>query len=116
MSCLDVSCEVNMPRRSGTFDRPIAPAGTPSTGRIARLLVGQAHGFIRVRNGCAIFFHRADLRDAATFNTLQGRRPRRVRVDQRSSERRACDTRRPGAPSTLGHLSLIVNATSLSSG
>jgi cold shock CspA family protein len=71
MSCLDVSCEVNMPRRSGTFDRPIAPAGTPSTGRIARLLVGQAHGFIRVRNGCAIFFHRADLRDATTFSTLR---------------------------------------------
>jgi cold shock CspA family protein len=71
MSCLDVSCEVNMPRRSVKFDRPIAPSGTPSTGRITRLLVGQAHGFIRVRNGRAIFFHRADLRDAATFNTLQ---------------------------------------------
>jgi len=71
MSCLDVSCEMNMPRRSGKFDRPIAPAGTPSTGRIARLLVGQSYGFIRVRNGRAIFFHRADLRDATTFNTLQ---------------------------------------------
>ena len=71
MSRLDVSCERNMPRRSGKVDRPSAPASIPSTGRIARLLVGQAYGFIRVRNGRAIFFHRADLRDATTFNTLQ---------------------------------------------
>jgi len=62
---------MNMPRRPSTLDRPIAPAGTMSTGRIARLLIGQSYGFIRVRNGRAIFFHRADLRDAATFNTLQ---------------------------------------------
>jgi cold shock CspA family protein len=71
MSRLDVSCERTMPRHSGKLDRPNAPASTPSTGRIARLLVGQAYGFIRVRNGRAIFFHRADLRDATTFNTLQ---------------------------------------------
>ena len=71
MSCLDVSYEMNMPRRSGKLDRPNAPASTPSTGRIARLLVGQAYGYIRVRNGRAVFFHRADLHDAATFNTLQ---------------------------------------------
>jgi cold shock CspA family protein len=60
-----------MPRRSSKLDRPKAPASTPSTGTIARLLVGQAYGFIRVGNGRAIFFHRADLHDAATFNTLQ---------------------------------------------
>jgi cold shock CspA family protein len=71
MSCLDVSCEMNMPRRSGKLDRPNAPASTPSTGRIVRLLVGQSYGFIRVRNGRTIFFHRSDLHDAATFNTLR---------------------------------------------
>lgn len=71
MFCLDVSCEMNMPRRSGKLERPNAPAGTPATGTIARLLVGQAHGFIRLRSGRIVFFHRADLRDAATFNTLQ---------------------------------------------
>ena len=60
-----------MPRRSGKLDRPNAPASTPSTGRIARLLIGQSYGFIRVRNGQAVFFHRADLRDAMAFNTLQ---------------------------------------------
>jgi cold shock CspA family protein len=62
---------MNMPRRSSKLDRPNAPASVPSTGRIARLLVGQAYGFIRVRNGRAIFFHRADLDDTTTFNTLQ---------------------------------------------
>ena len=71
MSRLDVFREMNRPRRSGTLDRPNALVGTPSTGTIVRLLVGQAYGFIRVRNGQAIFFHRSDLRDAMTFNTLR---------------------------------------------
>ena len=108
MSRLDVSSEVHMPRRSGTIDRPIALAGTPSMGRIARLLIGQSYGFIRVRNGCAVFFHRADLRDAATFNTLQvgdlvafelvndrvsGARAIRVAPARRSSSRRSCSDR-----------------------
>ena len=56
MSCLDGSCEMKMPRRSGTLDRPTSPSSTPSTGRIVRLLIGQAYGFIRARNGRAIFF------------------------------------------------------------
>lgn len=71
MFCLDLFCVVNMPRQSGKLERPNTPAGTPATGTIVRLLVGQAHGLIRVRNGQAIFFHRADPRDATTFNTLQ---------------------------------------------
>jgi cold shock CspA family protein len=29
------------------------------------------YGFIRVRNGREVFFHRSDLQDVATFNTLQ---------------------------------------------
>jgi len=71
MSCLGLFCEINMPRRSGKLASPNTPASTPSTGTIARLLVGQAYGFIRLRNGRVIFFHRSDLRDATTFNTLQ---------------------------------------------
>jgi len=62
---------MNMLSRTGKLGRPVAPAGTRSMGRIARLLIGQSYGFIRVRNGRAVFFHRADLRDATTFNTLQ---------------------------------------------
>ena len=42
-----------------------------ATGRIARLFVGQMYGFIRGRNGREVFFHRSDLQDVATFNTLQ---------------------------------------------
>ena len=46
------------------------PRGRPSTGRIARLLFGQCHGFIRLDDR-EIFFHRADLRDGTVFNDLQ---------------------------------------------
>jgi cold shock CspA family protein len=42
-----------------------------ATGRITRLFVGQVYGYIRVRNGREVFFHRADLRDVATFNKLR---------------------------------------------
>lgn len=39
-----------------------------STGRIAKLLIGQSHGFIRVANGREIYFHRSDLEDGISFN------------------------------------------------
>lgn len=60
-----------MPLRIAQLDRPSNPGGIPSIGTIVRLLIGQSYGFIRVRKGRTIFFHRADLRDAATFNSLQ---------------------------------------------
>jgi cold shock CspA family protein len=62
---------LTVPRRSGKIDRPTDPVGKAGTGRITRLLVGQAYGFIRLRNGREVFFHRADLRDASTFNSLK---------------------------------------------
>lgn len=46
------------------------PRGRPSTGRIARLLFGQCHGFIRLDDR-EIFFHRADVRAGTAFNELQ---------------------------------------------
>jgi len=45
------------------------PRGRPSTGRIARLLFGQCHGFIRLDDR-EIFFHRADMRVGTAFNDL----------------------------------------------
>jgi cold shock CspA family protein len=61
-----------MPRRQASkLVPPKAPSGRPATGRITRLLVGQSHGFIRLRNGREAFFHRSDLQDVATFNALQ---------------------------------------------
>jgi cold shock CspA family protein len=48
--------------------RPAERRGAVSTGRIAKLLIGQSHGFIRVANGREIYFHRSDLEDGISFN------------------------------------------------
>ena len=41
------------------------------TGRIANLLVGQCHGFIRLPNAREVYFHRADLQEGTAFNDLR---------------------------------------------
>jgi cold shock CspA family protein len=48
--------------------RPEQQQGSLSKGRIVKLLVGQGHGFIRMVNGGEAFFHRADVREGASFN------------------------------------------------
>jgi cold shock CspA family protein len=48
--------------------RPAERRGAVATGRIAKLLIGQSHGFIRVSNGREIYFHRSDLEDGISFN------------------------------------------------
>ena len=50
---------------------PIPTGGVSAKGTIIRLVIGQSHGFIRVRDGREVFFHRADMRDDTSFNTLQ---------------------------------------------
>ena len=64
----------------------ILPYATGRTKTASR----RAYGFIRVRNGRAIFFHRADLRDATTFNTQQvgGRGLSSGSLEDRSQARR----------------------------
>ena len=57
------------PRRSGKASRT-DPRGRPATGRIAKILVGQGHGFIRLRDDREIFFHRGDVREGTAFNDL----------------------------------------------
>ena len=42
--------------------------GVSTTGRIAKLLVGQGHGFIRLTDDREVFFHRSDVREGASFN------------------------------------------------
>ena len=42
--------------------------GVSTSGRIARLLVGQGHGFIRLTNAREIFFHRTDVGEGTSFN------------------------------------------------
>ena len=58
-------------RRSGKPSQPIAPRGTPATGRIAKLMVGQGHGVIRSRADREVFFHRSDMGEGTTFNDLR---------------------------------------------
>jgi cold shock CspA family protein len=60
-----------VPRRPQNPERPHEPVGPAATGRITRLFVGQLYGFIRVRNGREVFFHRSDLQDVTVFNSLQ---------------------------------------------
>jgi hypothetical protein len=42
--------------------------GFRTTGRIVKLLVGQAHGYIRVENDREVFFHRSDVCEGTSFN------------------------------------------------
>ena len=58
-------------RRPAIIGPHKGPVGPPASGKIARLFVGQAYGFIRLRNGREVFFHRSDLQDATAFNKLQ---------------------------------------------
>lgn len=55
------------PARKAVVGRP-AERGTPSSGRIVTLFVGQGHGFIRLTNNREVFFHRSDVREGASFN------------------------------------------------
>ena len=59
------------PLRSGKIALPKVPEGTPATGKVTQLRVGQCDGFIRLNNSREVYFHRADLRDDTPFNTLE---------------------------------------------
>lgn len=59
------------PTRPGKPSQPSAPRGAAATGRIAKILVGQGHGFIRLPDHREIFFHRSDLQEGTAFNDLQ---------------------------------------------
>jgi 'Cold-shock' DNA-binding domain len=47
---------------------PQHPRGTPATGKIVKLLVGQGHGYIRLADRRDIYFHRADVSEGTPFN------------------------------------------------
>jgi cold shock CspA family protein len=57
--------------RAGTTTGPRDLRGTPVVGRIAKLFVGQGHGYIRLTNEREVFFHRADVKDDTSFNELR---------------------------------------------
>jgi cold shock CspA family protein len=58
-------------RAPGPAARPPEPCGIASVGHIAKLFVGQVHGFIRMANSRDIYFHRTDLRDGTSINDLR---------------------------------------------
>jgi len=47
----------------------LSPArGIRAVGRIAKLWIGQSHGFIRLSDNREIYFHRADVREGTSFS------------------------------------------------
>lgn len=58
------------PARTASTGRPAERRGTPASGRIVSLFVGQGHGFIRLTNGRDVFFHRSDAHEDAPFNAF----------------------------------------------
>jgi len=50
---------------------PPAPTGGKRTrGTIARLVIGQSYGFIRLKDRSEVFFHRSDMSEDTPFNSL----------------------------------------------
>ncbi|HTI36426.1 MAG TPA: cold shock domain-containing protein [Vicinamibacterales bacterium] len=49
---------------------PTERRGTPSSGRIVTLMLGQGHGFIRLTSTRKVFFHRSDLCEGTSFQDL----------------------------------------------
>jgi cold shock CspA family protein len=45
--------------------------GPVGTGKVAKLLTGQGHGYIRLTNAREVFFHRSDVEEGTAFNDLQ---------------------------------------------
>ena len=58
------------PGRTAVIGRPVERRGTPRSGRIVTLFIGQGHGFIRLTNDRDVFFHRSDVREGTSFNAL----------------------------------------------
>jgi cold shock CspA family protein len=56
------------PARKVQAGRPVEQQGTPRSGRIIALVLGQGHGFIRLTDGRKVFFHRSDLPEGASFS------------------------------------------------
>ena len=50
--------------------RASEPRGIRAVGRVAKLWIGQSHGFIRLPDNREIYFHRADVREGTSFSDL----------------------------------------------
>ena len=82
-------------RQTAAKPRLFERRGTPATGRIVRLLVGQGHGFIRLSDEREVYFHRADLQEGTSISDLDvGARVQFELLDDRVSGPRALQLRR----------------------
>ena len=78
--------------------RPNETRGKPATGKIAKLLFGQAYGFIRMRDNREVYFHRADVQEGTSFNDLEvGETVKFELLDDTVSGARALKVRRARA-------------------
>lgn len=59
------------PKRSAKAAQPHDRSGTPAAGRIAKLFVGQGHGFIRMPDFGEVYFHRSEAKDGTSFSDLK---------------------------------------------
>jgi cold shock CspA family protein len=59
-----------MSGRKAAAVRPTERRGTPSSGRIVTLMLGQGHGFIKLTSARKVFFHRSDLCEGTSFQDL----------------------------------------------
>ena len=86
-------------RRGAPAHRLVAepqPRRVLASGQIARLLIGQAYGFIRLADRREVYFHRADMGEGRLFNSLRvGDSVTFELFDDRVSGARALQVRRP---------------------
>jgi hypothetical protein len=87
----------NTRQKGGTPGAQQPRTGTPATGTIVRLLVGQGHGYIRGADRRDIFFHRGDMAEGTPFNEFAvGDRLSFELLEDRFSGPRALSVRRAG--------------------
>ena len=62
-------------RRGAAADPTLAKRPDPprvlASGHVARLLIGHGYGFIRLPDGREVYFHRAEMGQDMSFNSLQ---------------------------------------------
>jgi cold shock CspA family protein len=58
------------PAAKAAVVRPEERRGTPSSGRIVALVLGQGQGFIRSADDLKVFFHRSDLCEGTSLHDL----------------------------------------------
>ena len=79
------------------FAKRPPPPRVHASGHVGRLLIGQGYGFIRLADGREVYFHRADMGEDGSFNSLRvGDSVTFELFDDRVSGARAlCVMRRP---------------------